>query len=160
MMKSYLSENLKTLRKYNKISLEELANAINVSKSAISDYENDKFSPSIAICRKIADFFRITIDDLEYSEILEKLEGNSYKIKTKEALPKKLFEANERIEVLERIRDDLALELKLYRQKIESLQIQLRLQSQLQDSKLSEIQLLKTQIHLLEEKIKVVSRQI
>ncbi|MFN3851845.1 MAG: helix-turn-helix domain-containing protein [Spirosomataceae bacterium] len=158
MIKSYFSENLHNLRKYKKISLEELAEAINVSKSAISDYENGKFSPALSVCRKIADFFDVTIDDLEYSEILEKKDNKTWTIKQKQGSAKELFEANERIEVLERLRDDLALELKLTKQKVESLQIQLRLQDQLKESKVSEIELLKTQIQLLEEKINLISR--
>lgn len=158
MIKSYFSENLHNLRKYKKISLEELAEAINVSKSAISDYENGKFSPALSVCRKIADFFNVTIDDLEYSEILEKRDNKTWAIKQKQGSAKELFEANERIEVLERHRDDLSLELKLTKQKVESLQIQLRLHDQLKESKVSEIELLKTQIQLLEEKINLISR--
>jgi transcriptional regulator with XRE-family HTH domain len=76
MIKSYFGENLKNLRKYHKITLEDLADAINVSKSAISDYENEKFSPSLIVCRKIADYFKTSIDILEFSEILEKNEQN------------------------------------------------------------------------------------
>lgn len=158
MIKSYFAENLYNLRKYKKISLEELAKEINVSKSAISDYENNKFSPALSVCRKIADFFNVTIDDLEYSEILEKKDNNSWILKQKQGSAKELFEATERIEALEKRKDDLALELKLTKQKVESLQIQLRLHDQLKESKLSEIELLKTQIQLLEEKIKVISR--
>ncbi len=156
MSKSLFAENLKSIRKFKKISLEELAEQINISKSAISDYENDKFSPSLNICRKFADFFGVSINDLEYSEILEKNQNNEWQIKQKGHSSKELFEANERIIVLERYRDDLLLELKLTKQKVESLQIQLRLHDQLKDSKLSEIELLKTQIRLLEDKLKMV----
>jgi putative transcriptional regulator len=158
MPKSYLSENIRSLRKLKKISLEELAESISVSKSAISDYENDKFSPSLLIVRKMADFFGLSIDQLEYEEILEKDEDGISQIKSKNTGGHALFEAKERIEVLERHRNDLALELKLTKQKIESLLIQLRLQDQLKDSKLSEIELLKTQISLLEDKVRMLTR--
>ena len=74
MKKSYFSENLKSLRKYKKMTLEDLAEAVNVSKSAISDYENNKFSPSLAFCRKVAEYFGTSMDNLEFSDILEKNE--------------------------------------------------------------------------------------
>jgi transcriptional regulator with XRE-family HTH domain len=155
-MKSYFSENLRTLRKYKKITLEELSEAINVSKSAISDYENDKFSPSIFICRKIADYFKVSIDFLEYSEIMEKSLENGLVLKNSDSLSKEQSETKEYIEVLEKQKNELATELKLQKQKVEGLQVQFRLQEQLKESKLSEIELLKTQIGLLEDKIRLL----
>jgi transcriptional regulator with XRE-family HTH domain len=155
-MKSYFSENLKTLRKYKKITLEELSEAINVSKSAISDYENDKFSPSIFICRKIADCFNVSVDFLEYSEIMENSLENGLVLKNSDSLSKEQSETKEYIEVLEKQKNELATELKLQKQKVEGLQVQFRLQEQLKESKLSEIELLKTQIGLLEDKIRLL----
>jgi transcriptional regulator with XRE-family HTH domain len=156
-MKSFFSENLKTLRKYKKITLEELSEAINVSKSAISDYENDKFSPSIFICRKIADYFNVSVDFLEYSEIMEINANGELVLKNLDSLLKHQFEAKEWIEVLGKQKNELATELKLQKQKVEGLQVQFRLQEQLKESKLSEIELLKTQIGLLEDKILIIS---
>lgn len=158
MTKSYFSENLKNLRKYHKITLEELADALNVSKSALSDYENDKFSPSLIICRKIADYFETSVDILEFSEILEKTEKNGFVLKNIESLPKQILEAKEYAEVLEKQKNELMLELRLQKQKVESLTLQMRLQEQLKASKLSEIELLRSQIILLEEKIKLIQK--
>jgi transcriptional regulator with XRE-family HTH domain len=156
MTKSLFAENLKNLRKYHKITLEDLADAINVSKSAISDYENEKFSPSLNICRKIADYFKTSIDILEFSEILEKSELNKPILNNLESLPKQISEAKEYAEVLEKQKNELLLELRLQKQKVESLNLQMRLQEQLKASKLSEIELLKSQITLLQEKITLI----
>jgi transcriptional regulator with XRE-family HTH domain len=158
MIKSYFGENLKNLRKYHKITLEDLADAINVSKSAISDYENEKFSPSLNICRKIADYFKTSIDILEFSEILEKSELNKPILNNLESLPKQISEAKEYAEVLEKQKNELLLELRLQKQKVESLSLQMRLQEQLKASKLSEIELLKSQITLLQEKITLIQK--
>lgn len=158
MTKSHFAENLKNLRKYHKITLEELADAINVSKSAISDYENEKFSPSLNICRKIADYFKTSIDILEFSEILEKNEQNTLVLNNLESLPKQISEAKEYAEVLEKQKNELLLELRLQKQKVESLSLQMRLQEQLKASKLSEIELLKSQIILLQEKITLIQK--
>ncbi len=157
-MKSYFSENLKTLRKYKKITLEELSEAVNVSKSAISDYENDKFSPSIFICRKIADYFNVSLDFLEYSEIMEKNEKEYQILKNSESILKEQQITKEYIEVLEKQKYELSTELKLQKQKVEGLQVQFRLQEQLKEGKLMEIMLLNTQIGLLEDKIRMESR--
>ncbi len=157
-MKSYFSENLKAIRKFKKITLEELSEAINVSKSAISDYENDKFSPSIFICRKIADYFKVSLDFLEYSEIMEKNEKEYQILKNSESILKEQQITKEYIEVLEKQKYELATELKLQKQKVEGLQVQFRLQEQLKEGKLMEIMLLNTQIRLLEDKIRMESR--
>jgi transcriptional regulator with XRE-family HTH domain len=158
MYKSFFAENLRNLRKYKKITLEELSIAINVSKSAISDYENEKFSPTILICRKIADFFDVSLEHMEYSEILDFLTNGDIKINTPETISKQLFEALEHNEVLIKQKNELQLEVKLQMQKIESLKLQLKLHDQLKTSKLSEIELLKNQITLLEEKIKLIQK--
>lgn len=159
MTKSFFPENLRNLRKYKKITLEELANELNVSKSAISDYENDKFSPSLYICRKIADYFGTSVENLEYSEILDFSNKNDIKFINETSLPKQIFEAKEYIEVLEKQKNELMLELRLQKQKVESLQLQLKLQDQLKESKLSEIELLRSQIMLLEDKINLIQKQ-
>jgi transcriptional regulator with XRE-family HTH domain len=156
MTKSYFSENIRHLRKYKKITLEELSEAINISKSALSDYENGKFSPTLIICRKIADYFNTSIDILEFSEIMEKISKNESIISTTETLPRQIAEIKEYAEVLEKQKNELILELRLQKQKIESLSLQMRLQEQLKASKLSEIELLRNQIILLEEKIKLI----
>lgn len=155
MKKSFFSKNLKSIRKSKKISLEVLAEALNVSKSAISDYENDKFSPTLLVSRKIADYFGTTIDNMEYSEILEKNTKGEYVVKTPESLIQTNQESKKEIETLNEKNKNAELQVKLLTQKVEGLQIQLRLYEQLKDSKLSEIELLKTQVRLLEDKINV-----
>ncbi len=158
MRKSYFSENLKSLRKYKKMTLEDLSEALNVSKSAISDYENNKFSPSLAICRKVAEYFGTSIDNLEFSDILEKNQSDELKIVSDISLNQKYNLAKEFSEVLEKQKYELMLELRLHKQKVEGLQLQMRLQDQLKESKFSEIELLKSQILLLEDKIRLILR--
>jgi transcriptional regulator with XRE-family HTH domain len=159
MQKSFFSKNLRNLRKFNKITLEALSNELNLSKSAISDYENDKFSPSLIICRKIADYFNTSIENLEYSEILDFSNKDEVKLNETASLSKRIYVANEYIEVLEKQKNELMLELRLSKQKVESLQLQLKLQDQLKESKLSEIELLRSQIMLLEDKINLIQKQ-
>lgn len=150
MQKSFFAENLKLLRKARKISLEELAEAINISKSALSDYENEKFSPTLAASTKIVNFFGTSLDKMEYSEISEKINGTELK-----STEKQLADATDELAELKIENNRLEMEVRLANQKIESLKIQQQLYDQLKNSKMAEIELLYTQIRLLEDKIRV-----
>lgn len=154
---SYFAENIKRLRKIKKISLEELGNTLNISKSAISDYENDKYSPTLAICSKMANYFGTTIDKLENSIITEnslKNEDISDEFIKQRTLLKEQLSI---IEELQNEREIMKRETRVQQQKIDSLQLQIQLHNQLKDSKISEIELLKTQVRLLEEKINLIT---
>ena len=56
------AENLKYLRKLNKIDQTKLASALNVSAKTISHWETGYTEPSIAQLINLASFFEITID--------------------------------------------------------------------------------------------------
>lgn len=57
-----LSENLKFLRKKQKLSQQEVADAIGVPRPTYSGYENDVSLPSIEKLIRISDFYKISID--------------------------------------------------------------------------------------------------
>ncbi|KMN42304.1 MULTISPECIES: helix-turn-helix domain-containing protein [Bacillus] len=59
-----IGEKIKELRKNNKITQEQLGNAIGVSKMAISYFEKGKKSPGRESLEKIADYFDVTTDYL------------------------------------------------------------------------------------------------
>ncbi|KZD36517.1 XRE family transcriptional regulator [Bacillus wiedmannii] len=59
-----IGEKIKELRKNNKITQEQLGNAIGVSKMAISYFEKGKKSPGRESLEKIADYFNVTTDYL------------------------------------------------------------------------------------------------
>ena len=58
------AENLKYLRKLNKIDQTKLASALNVSAKTISHWETGYTEPSIAQLIILANYFEITIDEL------------------------------------------------------------------------------------------------
>ena len=58
------AENLKYLRKLNKIDQTKLASALNVSAKTISHWETGYTEPSIAQLINLANYFEITIDEL------------------------------------------------------------------------------------------------
>lgn len=57
-------ERLKTLRNSKKLKQEELAQKINISKSAIGMYERNEREPSFEILEKLANYFEVSTDFL------------------------------------------------------------------------------------------------
>lgn len=70
-------ERLKALRNSKKLKQEELAQKINISKSAIGMYERNEREPSFEIVEKIASFFEVSIDFLLTGAQLKKDENTS-----------------------------------------------------------------------------------
>ncbi len=58
------SEKLKELRKQKGLTQEQLAEAINISRTAISKWESGKGYPNIDALRHLAKTFNVSIDDL------------------------------------------------------------------------------------------------
>ena len=62
------SEKLQELRKSRSLTQEELAEALYVSRTAISKWESGRGYPSIDSLKEISRFFSVTIDDLICSD--------------------------------------------------------------------------------------------
>lgn len=58
------SDNLIQLRKINRMSQEELADKVNVSRQTLSKWETGESLPDIDKCKLLADIFEVTLDDL------------------------------------------------------------------------------------------------
>ena len=58
------SENLKSLRKSNNLDQKDLAKTLNVSAKTISHWETGYTEPSISQLIALANYFKITIDEL------------------------------------------------------------------------------------------------
>ena len=59
-MKNIISQ----LRKENKITQEELANEVGVTRQTITSIENGKYIASLTLAFKIAKFFEMKIEDI------------------------------------------------------------------------------------------------
>jgi putative transcriptional regulator len=67
-MKTKIAE----LRKKNKLSQEELAMAVGVTRQTITSIENEKYTASLVLAYKIARYFNLSIEDVfALSEIKE-----------------------------------------------------------------------------------------
>lgn len=64
-----LSENLLTLRKMKRLTQEEAAEKVGVSRQALAKWESGETLPDIEKCRLLAELYGVTLDDLvNYSE--------------------------------------------------------------------------------------------
>ena len=59
-----ISRNLKSLRKKNQYTQEEIAEKINVSRQSVSKWENGESNPDIESCIKLANLYNVKLDDL------------------------------------------------------------------------------------------------
>lgn len=63
-MNIYLASNLKLLRKHKKKSQDDVAKALELTRSSYSGYENGVAEPGIENLIKLSQFYRIPMDDL------------------------------------------------------------------------------------------------
>lgn len=82
------------LRKENKMTQQELAEKLNVTDRAISNWENGKNMPDLSLFKPICDIFNISINELLSGE---KLQENEYQEKLEENIINTvIFEKNKR----------------------------------------------------------------
>lgn len=55
---------IQELRKQNKITQEELANAVGVTRQTIISLENGRYTASLMLANKISKFFGLTIEEI------------------------------------------------------------------------------------------------
>ena len=63
-MKSMISRNLKSLRKKNQYTQEDIVEKINVSRQSVAKWENGESTPDIESCIKLANLYNVKLDDL------------------------------------------------------------------------------------------------
>lgn len=59
-----MKNKLKVFRAIKNINQEELAKSLYVSRQTISSIEKDKFSPSLELAFKIANYFDVKIEEI------------------------------------------------------------------------------------------------
>ena len=59
-----MNNRLKELRKTQKLTQDELANAVGVSRQTINAIENDKYNPTLELAIRLARYLKIPIEEL------------------------------------------------------------------------------------------------
>lgn len=63
-MNCLIADKLKELRKYKKITQEELAEVLDISRSKVSSWETNKRDMTITDAVNLADYYEISLDNL------------------------------------------------------------------------------------------------
>ena len=146
-MENKFGFNLRFLRKKQRLTLVSLAEVLAISKSAVADYEVGKTIPPLDVCQKIAQTLGVSIKDLQEGNFAALTE-----VQLSELLESRKEDNSEAD--FSNTNKQLAFQNRLLLQQIDGLKIQLQLVRQIVGSKESEIRSLKTQVVLLEEKLK------
>ncbi len=64
-----LAQNLNYLRKKNKLSQQGLAEVLELPRTTLGDYERGKTEPNLAMLLKLADYFKVKVDELIRSDL-------------------------------------------------------------------------------------------
>ncbi len=59
-----MQTKIQELRKTRKITQNELADAVDVTRQTIISLENGKYNASLILAHKIAQFFKVSIEDI------------------------------------------------------------------------------------------------
>lgn len=70
MKKSFLATRLRTLRKNSSLTQEEVAAYLHIERQTYCNYENDSRTPPLETIIQLADFFRVSVDDLVRDDVL------------------------------------------------------------------------------------------
>ena len=68
MIKSAFSCKLRCLRKKTGLTQEDVAKHLNIERQTYCNYENDSRTPPLETIIRLADFYRVTVDDLVRGE--------------------------------------------------------------------------------------------
>lgn len=67
-----MKTRIRELRKQRRISQEELAKAVRVTRHTITSIENEKYTASLPLAYKISKFFGLAIEDVfDFSDVEE-----------------------------------------------------------------------------------------
>jgi len=68
---AYANQNLRYLRKLRGWTQEEFANKLNIKRSLLGAYEEERAEPRIDVLEQIGDMFKLTLDDLLRKDLSE-----------------------------------------------------------------------------------------
>jgi len=105
MQKKIIAKNFKKLRLFKSLNQSEFAELFGITRSTVGSYEEGRAEPKLETLLKIADHFKLQVDDLIRSELtVNKIAHFEYPLKESKDLKtlfKKLDELNERMKTIE-----------------------------------------------------------
>lgn len=107
-------ERISFFRKTNKISQQEFADAVQISRTHISKIENNKDMPSKKLLREIAEHYKLNYEWLKNGTGEMCLSEEKVLLRSPEFLRYKLKEVNKNMDNLLEVSDSLELQMHLY----------------------------------------------
>lgn len=160
----YLSNNIRYFRKRLGLNQIAFADLIGAKRNTISDYERGRSNPSIDLIRKMAELFKVSLDDLIEKDMsqfsTEKLSEEELKVNTLEEEAITYYsKMNNGFDqsLLEAISEQKRLQIAHH---IERLQFDLQQMKQLNEGKDTEIYYLKNLIVAKDQTIQNLKRLI
>ena len=77
-----IAKRIKSLREEHGLTQDQLVKALNISRNAISNYENGVRTPDLNVIRDICEFFNVTLDSFFKEELVYKKAPKTKEIKT------------------------------------------------------------------------------
>ncbi|MGL6269454.1 MAG: helix-turn-helix domain-containing protein, partial [Chitinophagaceae bacterium] len=71
MSQSFAGQNLKYLRKLRGLTQEEFAVKLNIKRSLLGAYEEERAEPRLDVLETISDWFKVSLDDLLRRDLSE-----------------------------------------------------------------------------------------
>ncbi len=91
----FISENIKYLRAKKKLSQNQLAVQLRLTRNQINSYENGNAQPSIEVLQKLAAYFEVNIDTLISIHLNKSTFKNLVKFEAQKVLEEKMEERDE-----------------------------------------------------------------
>jgi transcriptional regulator with XRE-family HTH domain len=91
----FVSENIKYLRAKKKLSQNQLAVQLRLTRNQINSYENGNAQPSIEVLQKLAAYFEVNIDTLISIHLNKSTFENLVKFEAQKVLEEKMEERDE-----------------------------------------------------------------
>jgi transcriptional regulator with XRE-family HTH domain len=140
---SILASNIKYIRKLHKDTLADLAKRLNVSKSSISDYEKNYTAPSLFFLDAFCQHYNVDLNLIRKVDFKSKsghLKAQKYGQVVSDSEQVERKQANHRSHAL-------------LQQRLEGLEVQLKLMSQLNAARELENKTLKMQLQMLQDRL-------
>jgi DNA-binding XRE family transcriptional regulator len=107
MTKTIIAKNFKKLRLFKSLNQTEFADLFDITRSTVGSYEEGRAEPKLDTLLKVADHFKIKVDDIIRKELtVNKIANFEYPIpeaKNMKDLNSKLESVNKRLDSIERL---------------------------------------------------------
>jgi DNA-binding XRE family transcriptional regulator len=105
MKKTVIAKNFRKLRSFKGLNQTEFAEIFGITRSTVGSYEEGRAEPKLDTLIKVADYFKLTVDDIIRKELtVNKIAGFEYPETTKgeyKELMNKMKEMNKRMESMD-----------------------------------------------------------